>query len=63
MQPEGIIADEPIPALDVSIRAQVLSLLAQLQKSNDLACSKTLTIFVKARMCFASTSSMAHPPA
>lgn len=36
MQPECIIADEPISALDVSIRAQVLNLLAQLQKSNGL---------------------------
>ena len=36
MEPEGIIADEPISALDVSIRAQVLNLLASLQKSKGI---------------------------
>ncbi len=36
MQPEFIIADEPISALDVSIRAQVLNLLAELQKDRGL---------------------------
>ncbi len=36
MQPEFIIADEPISALDVSIRAQVLNLLAELQKKRGL---------------------------
>ena len=36
MQPEFIIADEPISALDVSIRAQVLNLLAQFQREFDL---------------------------
>jgi oligopeptide transport system ATP-binding protein len=36
MNPEFIIADEPISALDVSIRAQVLNLMGQLQKERGL---------------------------
>lgn len=36
MQPSLIIADEPISALDMSIRAQVLNLLSELQKQRGL---------------------------
>ncbi len=36
MEPEFIIADEPISALDVSIRAQVLNLMSDLQQKRGL---------------------------
>lgn len=36
MEPEFVIADEPISSLDVSIRAQVLNLLSELQKTRGL---------------------------
>ncbi|MBQ4563956.1 MAG: ABC transporter ATP-binding protein [Lachnospiraceae bacterium] len=36
MQPEFIVADEPISALDVSIRAQIINLLNQLRRERDL---------------------------
>ena len=36
MKPDFVIADEPISALDVSIRAQVLNLMSELQKKRGL---------------------------
>jgi ABC-type dipeptide/oligopeptide/nickel transport system ATPase component len=37
-QPKLIIADEPTTALDVTVQAQILDLLKQICKENNVAC-------------------------
>ena len=74
MEPEFIIADEPISALDVSIRAQVLNLMAELQRrltylliSHDLSvmrfiCDRIAVIHLGRIVELSSTEKLfAHP--
>lgn len=46
VEPDFIIADEPISALDVSIQAQVVNLMQELQKKRDLRTCSSPMIFL-----------------
>ena len=37
LEPDGLICDEPVSMLDASVRAQILAVLLELQRSRDLA--------------------------
>ncbi|RQG90060.1 ABC transporter ATP-binding protein [Natrarchaeobius halalkaliphilus] len=51
-EPDLIIADEPTTALDVTIQAEILSLLQELQRENDIAVQLiTHNMGVVAQMC------------
>ena len=50
MEPELVVADEPISALDVSIRAQVLNLLKKFQKERDITHDLSIVRFISDRI-------------
>jgi peptide/nickel transport system ATP-binding protein len=51
-QPKLLIADEPTTALDVTVQAQILELLKEIQKTNDMAVILiTHDLGVVAEMC------------
>uniref|UniRef100_A0A7C5Y812 ABC transporter ATP-binding protein n=1 Tax=Caldiarchaeum subterraneum TaxID=311458 RepID=A0A7C5Y812_CALS0 len=77
LNPKVIIADEPVSALDVSIRGQIINLLLELRKqfpkiayiiiSHDIAliramCSKTLVMYAGKAVEFGETNDVIHKP-